>query len=120
MLRVRSLAGATHRDEFYFNEVIHILEESETAFAVLLALVVESMPRVVLREYDTPESMWNGNPESLVWSIPDFLRWGDLETLRALAISGPEKEHSFPRLFQRSPSMTNHSYFNENRNTRGN
>lgn len=69
--------------------VIQIHAERETAFATLMALALEPMPHVVLREYDTPESLWNGNPDSLVWSIPDFLRWGDLDTLRALATSGP-------------------------------
>lgn len=68
---------------------IQILAEREMAFCALLALALQPTDHVVLREYDSPKSLLDGGWDSLVWSVPGLLRWGDLGALRTLVLNQP-------------------------------
>lgn len=64
---------------------IQIIAEQEMAFAGLLALALKPNTRVSLQEHDSLQTFDKLEGRSLVWAIPGFLQWGDLDTLRTLA-----------------------------------
>jgi len=70
---------------------LHIVAEREAVFAVLLAQALLPDGNLELTESDCPQSLRGAIPPSLVWCVPDFLRWGDLDRLRTLAGMGPQK-----------------------------
>jgi len=63
---------------------LEIVAERETAFAALIALALHPDQRISLTEVDVPESLAQKEDESLVWFVPGFLQWGDLDTLRKM------------------------------------
>ncbi|CAN5391254.1 hypothetical protein BH09VER1_BH09VER1_08020 [soil metagenome] len=64
---------------------IQIIAEKEMVFGSILGLALHPVPRVSLVEFDCPQSLRDLKGDSLVWYIPNFQRWGDLDSLRALA-----------------------------------
>jgi len=69
---------------------IQVLAEREAVFAALLAQALHPCGNISLAEFDCPPSLRGGIPPSLAWCVPGFLRWGDLDRVRALTGMGPE------------------------------
>lgn len=67
---------------------IQVIAERETVFAALLAQALRPCGNIFLTEFDAPSSLREGMPPSLAWCVPSFLRWGDLDRLRALTGMG--------------------------------
>ncbi len=66
---------------------IQIEADAETALAALLATALHPLPNLRVREWHCPHSLDDEKTPSLVWFIPGFRQWGDLDDLRRLAIN---------------------------------
>lgn len=64
---------------------IQIIAEAETSFAAWIALALKPSPLITVTEINAPQSLADKDDESLVWFVPGFLQWGDLDALRAMA-----------------------------------
>jgi hypothetical protein len=62
---------------------IRLIAKGETAFATLLACALAPLEDVRLTEIDTPKSVMDPKSDTLVWMVPGFVPWGDLDTLRS-------------------------------------
>lgn len=69
---------------------IHCFAEEEMVFAALLCRALHPGIRFTLTESGAPASLEEAGCASMVWCVPGFLPWGDLDLLRALAQSGGE------------------------------
>ncbi len=64
---------------------IVVQAEAEAGFAALIAQAIQPVAGVTICEEAVPASLLDEKPLSLVWFVPGFLEWGDLDTLRELA-----------------------------------
>jgi hypothetical protein len=62
---------------------LHVIAEKEAVFAALLCRALFPALEFSLTESDCPKSLL-GLRDSLVWYVPEFLAWGDLDRLRSL------------------------------------
>ena len=64
---------------------IRIFSEQEAVFACLVCCALQRELKLELVEFDCPDSAGDRSLSSMVWCVPGFLPWGDLELLRKLA-----------------------------------
>lgn len=92
---IAALGAAIHQQALRAR--IQIIAEAETSFAALIALALHPNPFITVTEINAPSSLTDKDDDSLVWFVPGFLQWGDLETLRAMAGTAvTETNHATP------------------------